>query len=84
MTVWDKTALYKVANSNYWLDGNPGTIMDGEPEFVAYVNSKAYTDLNPIYRTEDYRTQGRFESILNVDKVKDLRIGSGVLMDVVY
>lgn len=84
MTVWDNTALYRVRNANYWLDGTPAKQMSEAPQFTAFLNSTAYTDLNPMDRDGEFRTQGRFEAIVNVDDVKTLRIGSGILLDIVY
>lgn len=84
MTTWDTTALYRVKNSNYWLDGSPTKRLAGEPEFTAFVNSNSYSDLNPIDRDGEFRTQGRFEAITNVDDVQTLRIGNGILLDIVY
>jgi hypothetical protein len=81
---WDATALYRVKNGNYWLDGSPSKQLDSTPDFSAVLNSTSYTDLNPMDRNGEFRTQGRFEAIVNVDDVKTLRIGSGVLLDVVY
>ena len=81
---WDATALYRVKNANEWLDGSPARRLDGEPQFTACLNSKYYTDLASIDRNGEFRTQGRFEAITNVDQVKELRIGSGVIVDIVY
>jgi hypothetical protein len=84
MVTWDTSALYRVKNTTYWLDGSPTKVLNDTPEFTAFLNSKAYTDLNPIDRNGEFRTQGRFESIVNVDDVKELRIGKGVILDIVY
>jgi hypothetical protein len=84
MVTWDTSALYRVKNTTYWLDGSPTKVLNETPEFTAFLNSKAYTDLNPIDRNGEFRTQGRFESIVNVDDVKELRIGKGVILDIVY
>ena len=84
ITVWDASALYNVKNASYWLDGSPARRLDEAPVFTACLNSKYYTDLARIDRNGEFKTQGRFEAITNVDDVKELRIGSGVVVDIVY
>lgn len=84
VTLWDETALYRIRNSSYWLDGSPQKRMNTAPIFAAQLNSTAYTDLQQTEWEEDLRTAGRFEAIMNVDRVETLKIGSGVLVDVVY
>ena len=84
MSTWDASALYYVKNTNEWLDGSPTKKLANPPEFKAFLNSTAYTDLASIDRNGEFRTQGRFEAITNVDEVKVLRVGSGVIVDVVY
>jgi hypothetical protein len=84
ISTWDASALYYVKNTDEWLDGSPTKKLANPPEFKAFLNSTAYTDLASIDRNGEFRTQGRFEAITNVDKVKTLRIGSGVVVDIVY
>lgn len=84
VSTWDASALYHVKNANEWLDGSPAKKLSSDPVFAACLNSKYYTDLAAIDRNGEFRTQGRFEAITNVDQVKELRIGSGVVMDIVY
>lgn len=81
---WDETALYRVKNASYWLDGSPLKRMNTTPVFAAQLNSTAYTDLQQTEWEEGLRTAGRFEAIMNVDDVKTLKIGSGVIVDMVY
>lgn len=84
VVVWDETALYHVKNASYWLDGSPRRRMNASPIFAAQLNSTAYTDLQQTEWEEGLRTAGRFEAIMNVDDVSVLKIGSGVLVDLVY
>jgi hypothetical protein len=84
ITAWDASALYRVKNATYWLDGSPAKRLDETPNFTAFLNSKTYTDLALIDRNGEFKTQGRFEAITNVDDVRELRIGSGVMVDIVY
>jgi hypothetical protein len=82
--IWDKTAIYRVKNSTYWLDGSPAKRLNSTPIFAAQLNSTDYTDLHRIEWEEDLHTAGRFEAIMNVDDVQILKIGSGVMIDIVY
>jgi hypothetical protein len=55
--------------------------MEGSPVFKVSLNSNEYSDLQGLL---DSNTSGRFESIMNVDRVDVLKVGSGVIVDVVY
>lgn len=84
VSIWDETALYHVKNASYWLDGSPIKRMNTTPIFAAQLNSTSYTDLQQTEWEEGLRTAGRFEAIMNVDDVQILKIGSGVMIDMVY
>lgn len=84
ISIWDATALYRVKNASYWLDGSPQRRLNSDPVFAAQLNSTEYTNLAQTEWESGLRTAGRFEAIMNVDDVSILKIGSGVMADLVY
>lgn len=81
---WDATVLYAVQGQNVWLNGSPSSILTEEPSFRAAVNSQSFTDLARIDRGNGQETSARFEAISDIDEVTTLRLGTGVIADLVY
>jgi hypothetical protein len=84
ITEWDSTALYAVKNANYWLNGDPTKVLEEMPVFRAQFNAIDYSDFGRVDRSKDHQTSARFEAIMNVDEVHTLKLGTGMIADIVY
>lgn len=81
---WDKNAIYEVKDIGIWLNGSPEETLTAPPSFRAQLNGQSFTDLSKIDRGNGQQTSGRFEAISNIDEVTILKLGTGVMADVVY
>jgi len=79
-------------NGITWLDGDYSKLMNEEPDFRFAMNPKSaddYIDFSGRKKDDDIVSNfgdisGRFDAYRNVGKVQELRVGSGLIVDLVY
>ena len=88
---WNATAIYYVTNERRYLDGHKNKPMQAAPTYEFQLNPKNANDYidfgGRMDTTEgDYwgDTAGRFDALRGIEKVTDLRAGTGLIIDVSY
>jgi len=88
---WNPVLIYYDAKNKIYFDGHKDRPMDEPPDYRFKLNSqdaKDYMDVTGIDRDDDGiifgDTFGRVEAIRNISDVDELRVGTGVLIDVAY
>lgn len=91
---WNPVVIYQVMGENgiTWLDGDYSRLMNEEPDFRFAMNPKSaddYIDFSGRKKDDDIVSKfgdisGRFDAYRNVGKVQELRVGSGLIVDLVY
>lgn len=88
---WNPTAIYYVTNERRYLDGHKNKPMQAAPTYEFQLNPKNandYVDFGGRMDTleGDYwgDTAGRFDALRGIEKVTDLRAGTGLMIDVSY
>lgn len=79
---WDSSALYYHEDRKRYYSGEPSGIGFSKVSYLFQLNSGYNSDL--ARGVEDPYTSGRFESIVDIEKVDYLSIGNGLICDVVY
>lgn len=82
--LWDPTAIYQPINmtNRYYLGDPANANYVTKLNYNFVINNTTYSSLQP--KQTDPNTSGRFESIVNIDKVTNLQIGNALICDVVY
>lgn len=89
---WNKTVIYYVVTDAVYFDGAKDVILKGgAPDYRFAMNPKNELDYMDFEgRSDEDVTDrwgdsfGRIDAIRNVDKVTELRIGTGLLIDIAY
>ena len=89
---WNPTVIYQVINENKYFNGNKNSLMTAPPEFLFALNPKDANDYMDFGGRENDSldgvkwgdTFGRIDAIRNVEEVRELRIGSGLIVDIAY
>ena len=91
---WNPVVLYQVMNEGVvtWLDGDYGHLMNEPPDFRFALNPKDENDYSDFSgRKKDADTvskfgdiSGRVDAYRDLGKIQELRVGSGLVVDLVY
>lgn len=88
---WNPTVIYYVVNTAEYFDGAREKRMVGKPDYRFALNPKDKSDwvdfegrTDNINDTRFGDNFGRIDAIRNVEKVDELRIGSGLIVDIAY
>lgn len=89
---WNATLIYHLVDENRYYDGHRSKPMTSAPDFKFALNptdTNDYMDFggrmnnNPgVEEWED--TFGRIDAIRNIEEVREMRIGTGLIVDVAY
>lgn len=87
---WNATVVYYIVNTGEYFDGAKNKVM-AAPDYKFALNpkdSEDYVDFGGRSNGDDSEpwgdTFGRMDAIRNIEKVEELRIGSGLLIDIAY
>jgi hypothetical protein len=89
---WNPTLIYYLVDENKYYDGHRNKPMVGAPDFRFALNPtdiNDYTDfggrMNSTPGSEEWGdTFGRIDAIRNIEEVREMYIGSGLIVDVAY
>lgn len=87
---WNATIIYHVVNTGEYFDGARERVIPA-PDYRFALNPKDELDFvdfggrsNDDFANRFDDTFGRLDAIRNIEKVEDLRVGSGLMIDIAY
>lgn len=87
---WNATVIYHIVNTGEYFDGVRGKVIPA-PDYRFALNPKDELDYVDFggrsdgdTNTEWGDTFGRIDALRNIEKVEELRVGSGLMIDIAY